>query len=47
MYKTMHIRFTQREDNDDTHLGIEVQMCYKMDKTTPIRMGRKYDFKSG
>ena len=39
--KTIQISFTHGEDNDDTHLSIEVQLCYKMDKTAPIRMDRK------
>ena len=30
--KTMQISFTHGEDNNDTHLSIEVQMCYKIEK---------------
>lgn len=44
MTKTMQISFTQREDNLDTHLGIEAQMCYNMDKTCTHSDGSETGF---
>ena len=37
--------FTHGENNCDTHLGIEIQMCYKMDKSYTYPMDSKFDFK--